>query len=249
MVRYSHRLVPFQHNGAPTSNYDGVDTAGVGKTFVVGDEVLDTSVNPPEIYECKSNATGAAIWDRIDDARFIGGNEVSTSAPTDGYALIWNESTDKWEPKTVPGGSPSGSASGDLSGTYPSPTVAKIQGHSISTSTPVDGYHLVYNGTSNEWEPVPEMIIVPISSSTYGASVRQMVLCNCTSNEISVILPSPSASISGKIITVKKTDGSTNKVIITSNNNENIDHLTQKELTSQGMSVDLICNSTQWWVK
>ena len=42
-------------------------------------------------------------------------------------------------------------ASGDLSGSYPGPTVAKIQGSSVSSVPPTSGQALVYNGT--EWAP------------------------------------------------------------------------------------------------
>lgn len=46
---------------------------------------------------------------------------------------------------------PMGPATGDLDGYYPSPTVAGLQGRSVSATTPVTGYVLAWDGT--EWAP------------------------------------------------------------------------------------------------
>lgn len=50
----------FDATTAPTANWDGVDTAGVGVEFEVGSVVVDVSAN--EAYRCLDASTGAAIW-------------------------------------------------------------------------------------------------------------------------------------------------------------------------------------------
>jgi hypothetical protein len=53
-------------------------------------------------------------------------------------------------PTTLP---PSGNAGGDLMGNYPNPNVAKLQGNAVSITPPVNGQALLWNATTNQWEP------------------------------------------------------------------------------------------------
>jgi len=45
-----------------------------------------------------------------------------------------------------------GTAGGDLTGTYPNPTIAKLQNTNLNISAPAAGHVLVYNGTNSRWE-------------------------------------------------------------------------------------------------
>ncbi len=110
----------------------------------------------------------------------IKGVNVSATAPTNGQALKYNSASTQWEPSTdnntaytagagisvasnviINTGdvntaddiTNSTTAAGDLSGTYPSPSVNKIKGVSVSATAPTNGQALKYNSATTQWEP------------------------------------------------------------------------------------------------
>lgn len=82
-------------------------------------------------------------------------------------------------------------------------------------------------------------------TGNYTIAENEVVLADASGGSITVTLPSPSES---GIITVKKTDSSSNSVVIATPNSESIDGGASLTITGQYVSRELVSDGTNFYI-
>jgi hypothetical protein len=132
----------------------------------------------------------------------------SSSSNTEMVSI--NSTTGVLSKQAIPTGlPPSGTASGDLSGTFPSPTVAKIQGKDISTTSPTNGQILQWDGVA--WTPGA----IPSGGSGGGGQIYFFNYQNTTGISPTTGLPTTPVPPSQLGITYNATSNSINSANLT----------------------------------
>lgn len=149
---------------------------------------------------------------------------------TANQVLKWNATDDQW----ICADDAGASGGGDNWGTQSVTTNATLTGDGTA-GAPLSTYYEVSNKKTTD----------------YTAKIDDfMVLCDATSNDVTITLPAAS-TMSNRVLVVKRTDNSTsNTCDIAPDTGETIDEsTTNRYLIGQYVSIELLSDGTQWWIK
>jgi hypothetical protein len=153
---------------------------GWGLVFRPGTYLLSSAINitvptnivPGALLKAAAAVTfSAAIWASaylIFDVTLGGSFTLTNQVFTfDAWGTFTASSYEVGASAFVTGGV-TGPAGGDLSGTYPDPTVAKLQGYAVYNTAPSDGQVLEWDNANSRWAPASLPTALPPNGSAGG---------------------------------------------------------------------------------
>ena len=99
-----HPLRFFLEADKTTAYTTGVTTNGTAGSSGAYTQIVVTDATPPVLYyQCSAHAYMGSVSSSLTEGRLSDISDVHTTAPTDGQALVWDNSNSYWAPGTVGG--------------------------------------------------------------------------------------------------------------------------------------------------
>ena len=122
-----------------------------------------------------------------------------------------------------------------------------------NTSTPLiwgdfSSNEIVINGSHEVTKAIRTSAVETITASSDTLDdTNHIVLCDCTSNAITINLPAASGN-TGLTYIIKKTDSTGNAVTVDGSGSEAIDGATTKAITTQYDYIRIVCDGSNWFI-